>query len=125
MTSLAPLWLGPALSPIMAAATEAQHVCACGMTPGTCGCPECERVERERLSEKSAPPFPTLKGECDTGSPVLSAVAIPPSILPASLSLTPPTFVALAPATPRVPLASLASPRPPTPPPRVRLEAAA
>jgi hypothetical protein len=43
-----PVALGPARTTIeRALGGEASHACACGMKRGTCGCPECERIEQE------------------------------------------------------------------------------
>jgi hypothetical protein len=123
VAALSPLWLGPALTPVLVAVAEAHHVCACGMAVGTCGCPECDRVEHDRLSRtdgvsKVPRPYPVLKGECDQGQAVLSTVAVPPSVIPASFSLADViTGTMLETPAPAV-LASLEPQRPPLPPPR-------
>lgn len=50
----------------------ATHHCACGMKPGTCGCPECARLEAEKLSEAhsaSQDPPPALTSDCSHEPP--------------------------------------------------------
>jgi len=124
VAALSPLWLGPALTPVLVAAAESHHVCACGMAIGTCGCPACERAEHERLSERAPRPYPMLKGECEREQTVLSGVTVPPSVLPASVSLSP-ALATAAVDTPRpATLASLEPNGPPTPPPRTWMMAA-
>ncbi len=116
--ALSPLWLGPMLVPIERAFAEAHHVCACGMAVGTCGCPECEALERQQRTDDSSP-VPLLKGECDRGTTLLGAPHLPPPLLPAPPGVLLSAGVAVLdpPACPA--LASLASPPPPTPPPRL------
>lgn len=118
IAALSPLWMGPALTPVLAAVAEAHHVCACGMAVGTCGCPECERAEHQRLSDKAPRPYPVLKGECERGQAVLSSVAVPPSVLPASLSVCPAMTATILEAPRKGVLISLERTGPPTPPPR-------
>jgi hypothetical protein len=44
-----PVALGPARMTIeRALGGEPSHACACGMKRGTCGCPECERLEAQK-----------------------------------------------------------------------------
>ena len=62
--ALAPVWLGPALAPLNAAADAATHVCACGMKPGTCGCPECAQLERDRHDQFRSHRY-SIKRTCD------------------------------------------------------------
>jgi len=114
---LSPLWLGPMLMPIERAVAEAHHVCACGMAVGTCGCPECEELERARHHGDS-PAYPVLKGECDEGSALLGAAPLPPALLPAPVAVMPKATVTILDTPPRSSLASRAPPGPPTPPPR-------
>ena len=42
-----PLTLGPMRGVLARALGAFDHACACGMAPGTCGCPACARLERE------------------------------------------------------------------------------
>jgi hypothetical protein len=89
---LAPMVLGPALVPLTQALGGADsHLCACGMARGTCGCPECEKIEHERLREHAPHSYPVLRAHCGeddaaTGSPALpTAIAVAVGILlPAS-----------------------------------------
>jgi len=96
VVGLSPMWLGPLLTPLRVAVAEGHHVCACGMTPGTCGCPECERTERERLSPGAAEPAPVLKGECDDRQVPLGGGHVPAAIPPAPIALAAPSSVAAA-----------------------------
>jgi hypothetical protein len=101
-----------------------QHHCACGMTPGHCGCPECERLERVRqtrdeLAAEPGWPCPVLSGACDDGA-VPSLHVLPPAILPAAEGTS---LECRAPPEPSVAMVTLV-PRhrgePPTRPPRAR-----
>jgi hypothetical protein len=81
LATLAPLWLGPMLLPIERAYAEAHHACACGMAMGTCGCPECERIEHDRR-EGASSPVPLLKGECEKGAKLAGTSTMPPALMP-------------------------------------------
>ncbi len=117
---LAPLWLGPMLLPIEQAVAEANHVCACGMPVGTCGCLACELLEKQ-AREDGASPCPLLKGECGKGSLALGGFDAPPAILPAPVRLLAPPALARRSPAPPLDLVSLAPPAPPTRPPRLGL----
>jgi hypothetical protein len=81
---LAPLLLGPALVPLTRALGGAdEHLCACGMAPGTCGCPECEKLEHARLAERAPRPYPVVKGQCG-GDEVAPGYAALPAATPPS-----------------------------------------
>jgi len=46
-----PVALGPARMTFeRALGGEPSHTCACGMKRGTCGCPECEKLEQQRAN---------------------------------------------------------------------------
>jgi hypothetical protein len=118
----APCALGAAMGPVLrdlAAANE--HVCKCGMKPGTCGCPECDKLERERRAENAPSPVPVLKRHCEDDAPAMPLGApLPSGVLAASAVDALPL-----PAGDRVPVlrapAFVTSPdvEPPTPPPRI------
>jgi len=118
---LLPLALGPAMSSFAIALGGApEHLCACGMKAGTCGCPECERRER-LLRTDDAPPVPNTRavlGSCDDHGRGSLAASLPPAIVPPTLSvLASPCFGVLATAV----VIEGAPPEPgapPTPPPR-------
>jgi hypothetical protein len=116
---LAPMLLGPAIGPLtQAMGGEAKHLCACGMVAGTCGCPECARLERQHRRDEAPKAYPVLKSQC-AGDDAPVAFAPLPVVGPAMFhTLT-------VPSAPPVPLlrpmanawASLEPTKPPTPPP--------
>jgi hypothetical protein len=118
----APAALGSAMDPVLRMLGDAHgHVCKCGMAPGKCGCPECDRAEQERLSEHRTEAAPTLKRHCDDEAPAMPlGGALPSGVLAASSAAALPV-----PRGDRVPVAASAtlvpSPEtePPTPPPRI------
>jgi len=117
LAALSPLWLGAMLLPLEAAYAEAHHVCACGMAVGTCGCPECEALERMRHDDHASA-VPLLKGECDRESGLGGGVHLPPGVLPAFLAVVAPSAVASVPTAVSRGLVSRVAAPPPTPPPR-------
>jgi hypothetical protein len=112
---LLPTALGPAMGTLTRVVGELDHKCMCGMKPGTCGCPECERLERARTH---VPAYPVIKGECDGAGQAVPSVA-PLAIAPASITVRATAVVAhVSPLVPpRIHSADLREP--PTPPPRV------
>jgi hypothetical protein len=119
VTIAAPAALGAAMGPILDQLGSAhEHVCKCGMAPGKCGCPDCDRAEQDRLSEHRQV-SPVLKGGCDQGAPAIQFAALPPAFLPAAGTLLP------APRGERLARDRASSPipdhdlDPPTPPPRL------
>jgi hypothetical protein len=101
-----------------------QHHCACGMTPGHCGCPECERLERvERarteLSADAESPCPVLRSACDDGS-VPSLFVLPPAVPPPAEEPHLEGRFPKEPSTPYVALVPQYHGQPATPPPRAR-----
>jgi hypothetical protein len=120
LIAVSPIWLGPLLTPLRLAIADAHHTCACGMTPGTCGCPECDRLERERLSDKEPEACPVLKGECERDAAFLGGSHVPPAVMPPLPRIEPArTLAQLATPLPRAALLSVALPAPPKPPPRL------
>jgi hypothetical protein len=118
----APLVFGPAFAwALHAMGGEAEHLCACGMKQGTCGCPECERLTAQKQAEKkdAAIPYRTFKRACsdddDTTIPVSPLPPAVPSVLAAAPPKTPVLFTAIAPAAAVV---SRDRAAPPPPPPR-------
>jgi|HubBroStandDraft_1064217.scaffolds.fasta_scaffold184556_2 hypothetical protein len=116
---LAPMVFGPAFMPLTRAlGGDETHVCACGMAPGKCGCPECERVEHERLRESAPRPYPVLRGPCSRDTATSGYASLPPSIAPSTGVLLPraPVEWVTTEALENVP--SRLSAEPATPPPR-------
>ncbi len=55
VVTAAPLLLGSAFgAAVTALGAEGDHFCACGMEPGTCGCPACAKLGK--LQHKRAAP---------------------------------------------------------------------
>jgi hypothetical protein len=115
---LAPILLGPAIGPVTRAlGGEAQHLCACGMIAGTCGCPECEKIEHQRHRQNLPRAYPVIKGQCG-GEDTPVAFAPLPNVAPASVSLlVPKPAVRVVMPLPIPRWASLDPVEPPTPPP--------
>lgn len=70
-----PVALGPARATIeRALGGEPSHACACGMKRGTCGCPECERLEQEakKISKHVA-----VRNACEDDGGLVRAPAAP------------------------------------------------
>jgi hypothetical protein len=116
----APLLLGPGAGALLRALGGADvHRCACGMKAGTCGCPECERLEHaHQLEAEALREHPVLKSSCDTNDVAPGSFDVP---------VAAPPFLSKLPAAPRElrpvidnaqPDPSLERARPPTPPPR-------
>ncbi|HEY6462354.1 MAG TPA: hypothetical protein VIY73_19435 [Polyangiaceae bacterium] len=118
----APCALGGATGPLVRALADAQeHVCKCGMKPGTCGCPECAKLERERRADHAPSPVPVLKRHCDDTAPAMPLGApLPTGVLAASITDALPLSRGE-----RLPVAASAAfvpsldCEPPTPPPRI------
>jgi len=114
---LAPLALGPALSPLVAAlGGTPEHHCMCGMKLGACHCPECAAHEHD---QKRTSHLPTVRATCETDATVPATFA-PATCLPtfhveAQRATSIDSFVAFEDTDPIVHAAD----RPPTPPPRV------
>ncbi len=90
VTVAAPAALGPAMATLLDEMGGAhEHVCKCGMTPGKCGCPECDRAEQERLHARGHRVAPVLKSGCNQDPPALRFAGLPPALLPASGVLLP------------------------------------
>jgi hypothetical protein len=115
---LVPLVLGPALAPVartLALGGPNAHACSCGMKPGTCGCPECEREAR---GDGHLPDAQDVLGSCDDRGPRSLGAGLPPAVEPARLALlSPPVVGRLSPPAPEPRPVSLTD-APPTPPPR-------
>jgi hypothetical protein len=120
LTIAAPAALGPALGTVLDQLGSAhEHVCKCGMKPGTCGCPDCAKAEHERLATRGRDVLPVLKGGCHQDAAAIQFAALPPAVVTAAGALLP------APRGDRIPRFE-ASPfvldrdlDPPTPPPRL------
>jgi hypothetical protein len=119
----APAALGGALAPVLRELGEAGHVCKCGMAPGKCGCPECNRLEQERLTGHQPDPVPTLKRHCDDEAPAMPlGAALPAGVLAAaSSSMLPVPRGERLPVVASSYLHTCTSDEPPTPPPRSAL----
>jgi hypothetical protein len=116
----APMLLGPALSPLLRATHNEAHLCACGMAAGTCGCPECDRLEAQRHEDETPGPNPVIRSSCDDDESPLPSTAQPPSVLAAAFALRDDAPGDVLPIAPLAPLTSLENDGPPTPPPRHR-----
>ena len=70
-----PVALGPARMTIeRALGGEASHTCACGMKRGTCGCPECERLEQVK---KHVGKHVAVRSTCEDDDGIVRAPAVP------------------------------------------------
>jgi hypothetical protein len=108
----APLLCGNAFGAWLRIVTpEAVHMCACGMKAGTCGCPACDLLEKQRVAEHAPKPFPVLRSQCNDDAEILPTGAVPPC------TIASPAFV-VAPSEPLV----LVDPPPPLVHSRERLE---
>ncbi len=102
-------------------APEVVHMCSCGMKAGTCGCPECELRERQRLDERAPKPYPVLRSQCDGDDDLLPSGTVPPCTVASAGFVVAPSEPLLLADPP------LAAPRsreriePSKPPPRSRL----
>jgi hypothetical protein len=116
---LAPLALGPALGPLTRALGGVdEHRCACGMVRGKCGCPECERLEHERLRERAPRPYPVLRAQCGDNEVMTGSLGLPPT-LPATIALfLPPLRPSIAGLRKATEAPSRERDEPATPPPR-------
>jgi len=77
---IAPVWLGPAMAPLVIALGGApEHHCLCGMKHGECGCPECEALEHARAHEHDSP-LPTIRSTCDTDGVLIAQVPAMPFV---------------------------------------------
>jgi hypothetical protein len=113
---LAPAGLGPSAGAIARALGIFDHACACGMAPGKCGCPACERLERERNRQG---PRPVLESNCERSGALVPVSAVPPCILPGALALDAPAAAELPSLRPPTPPHLANTDGPATPPPRV------
>lgn len=114
---LAPVWLGPAMGPLVRALGGAvtEHACACGMKRGQCGCPLCVAEEKARLYESK---HITVRTNCNDDG-VAPVVAIAPLATGASVTSVIPAAEARTPARLEAPSPHLRTSEPPeTPPPR-------
>lgn len=72
---IAPVWLGPAMMPLVhALGGDPSHNCACGMKRGTCGCPTCAALERERAHVSANP---VVRNTCDDDEVAPTPTAAP------------------------------------------------
>jgi hypothetical protein len=120
VTLAAPAAFGPAMGHVLRElGAQHAHLCKCGMVPGKCGCPECERLEQARQRVLAPDALPAMRGECDDDAPSILFGALP------AVGLAPPVATIPVPRGERVPpLRANAPPLwphldPPTPPPRL------
>lgn len=115
-----PMALGPAASMVTRwLAGEPDHHCMCGMKPGTCGCPECERLEQMRKHDREhAPTYPVVKAACDTEVGAVPTFASP-TVLAAMLDVHKAARLEPTPSLVSSQLESADQNPPPTPPPRI------
>jgi hypothetical protein len=89
---LLPMILGPALVPVTRWLGGADaHLCACGMAPGTCGCPECEKLEQQQLAEHAPHAYPVVRGQCEKDGVAPAYAAMPPMTAPVTDVLVAPS----------------------------------
>ena len=82
-TIAAPAALGAAMGPVLRElGMGTEHMCMCHMPAGKCGCPECARLEAERLRERPVAAVPTWKSGCDDDAPATPFSALPAAVLP-------------------------------------------
>jgi hypothetical protein len=113
---LAPIGLGPATGAVARALGALDHACACGMAPGTCGCPACARLERERTRRETNP---VLESNCERDGAAVPIAPLPPCVLAGQIALDVPGIEESM-ASPLLVLVHLVDrDGPPTPPPRV------
>ena len=111
----APMSLGPATGALARAVGAIHHACACGMAPGKCGCPECERLERE-ATRRTARPVLEANCERETAAPQASW---PPCTIPRESGVLALDLRGAIDLTSPAQLKPFDSDGPPTPPPRV------
>ena len=115
----APLLFGPATTwTVRALSGGPAHACACGMTPGKCGCPECAVLEHERQQARRPRAYRVLRSSCEDDVPALNAAPLPTVTLPSYEALLAPVDAP----RPALSRTDALHPRgrnaPPTPPPR-------
>jgi hypothetical protein len=116
----APVALGAAMGPVLRElGMTAEHKCKCNMPAGTCGCPECAKLEQVRLSERRAGAVPHLRGLCDDDAPAFPSAAAPSPVLPSLLALLPVPRGERTPVNAATPVPIYPSDEPPVPPPRI------
>jgi hypothetical protein len=77
-----PIALGPAtLTVTRWLGGDAVHRCLCGMKRGTCGCPECARIERQRSDAARGHAQPTFRAACDDDDGFVRAPSLPTVVL--------------------------------------------
>jgi|HubBroStandDraft_2_1064218.scaffolds.fasta_scaffold133171_3 hypothetical protein len=116
---LAPMMLGPAFAPLARAlGGDGEHRCACGMVQGTCGCPECARIEHQRVREHAPFPYPVLRSQCEGDEVAPGFAALPVALAaPEGLVIARAVEARVLPIRPPQAL-SRESSEPTTPPPR-------
>lgn len=111
-----PVLLGSAYVPAMKAlGFGATHACACGMEKGTCGCPECEELEKGEAHAREVG-IPIAKKTCRDDDSALGAGALPLATLADEFSMSPPGHDERA-WIPSVTLLASRLPNGPSPPP--------
>lgn len=116
----APLLLGSAFGATLAQLGDHDdHFCACGMKPGTCGCPACARLGKLRAESKAHDrEHVVARSSCDDSPAPPGVPSLPEGVVPASFE------IARAPSTLHVPAApppdsrGRGRDRPALPPPR-------
>jgi hypothetical protein len=116
---LAPMLLGPGSAWVLRALGGApEHQCACGMKPGTCGCPECARIEHERSEAKRPLPYAALRSTCEDSDAPLASAALPLVHGASPIAVLVAPFARLTSDTRTSALHPRGRPEPPIPPPR-------
>ncbi len=87
----APLLLGSAFGAAVAGLGDHDdHFCACGMKPGTCGCPACARLGKLRQESKAHDHAHVVaRSSCDDSPAPPGVPSLPEGVLPATFEIAP------------------------------------
>lgn len=120
VVTAAPLLLGSAFgAAVTALGAEGDHFCACGMEPGTCGCPACAKLGKLRAESRAHDlQHVVARSSCDDSPAPPGVPSLPESVVPASTFISPASSSYLRAAPPPTPPLERGRARPPTPPPR-------
>ncbi len=118
----APLLCGNAFGAwLRVVAPAVAHTCACGMKAGTCGCPDCERMERAHLEERAPKPYRVLRSQCDDDGEMVPTGTVPPSTIASPAFVVAPSESRLIASRPLTSPESRERREPAKPPPRSSL----
>ncbi|MDP9002164.1 MAG: hypothetical protein M3O46_18890 [Myxococcota bacterium] len=115
---VSPIWLGPAMSFVSREMARPQHLCACGMAMGKCGCPTCARIAQQGDRETGSKRCPAVKMTCDDENASLSSSSPLMCDLPREIGIVASVTNELMSPPMLAHRLSLDAERPPIPPPR-------